>query len=142
MPRYFVLDPTGEPIESTLAEWGTWLQHAHTERRLRHTLIDPDVSVSTVFLGLDHGWILGDPPALWETMIFGGSLNGYQERYSSREAALLGHEVAVELALSKVEPEIRATFLQPSKPPEPPPPEEDEGPQTPGDILRKIGFID
>jgi hypothetical protein len=34
------------------------------------------VRVSTVFLGLDHSWNVG-PPVLFETMIFGGELDGY-----------------------------------------------------------------
>jgi hypothetical protein len=48
------------------------------------------VRVSTVFLGLDHRW--GDgPPLLFETMVFGGPLNGNQERYSTWDAAAEGH---------------------------------------------------
>lgn len=26
--------------------------------------------VSTVFLGLDHSWVIDGPPILWETMVF------------------------------------------------------------------------
>ena len=52
------------------------------------------VTISTVFLGLDHAW--GDgPPLLFETMIFGGSHDQYQERYSSKKEALAGHKQAV-----------------------------------------------
>lgn len=65
------------------------------------------LTVSTVFLGLDHGLYDG-PPVLWETMIFGrGRLASFrgmpflardsydQRRYTSREDALLGHEEMV-----------------------------------------------
>lgn len=41
-----------------------------------------DVSISTVFLALNHQW--GDgPPLLFETMIFGGPHNEYQTRCST-----------------------------------------------------------
>lgn len=50
--------------------------------------------VSTVFLSLDHNW--GDgPPILFETMIFGGEHDGYQERYRTWEEAEEGHEIAL-----------------------------------------------
>lgn len=54
------------------------------------------VRVSTVFLALDHGY--GDePPLLFETMIFGGKPDDYQERYSTWEEAEAGHKRAVAL---------------------------------------------
>jgi hypothetical protein len=58
-----------------------------------------DVTVSTVFLGLDHNW--GDgPPILFETMIFGGERDEYQERYSTWGEAEEGHQRAIELVNS------------------------------------------
>lgn len=44
--------------------------------------------VSTVFLGINHNFFPGGRPVLWETMIFGGPNDGYQERYSSHERAV------------------------------------------------------
>ena len=56
-----------------------------------------DVRVSTVFLGIDHQY--GDgPPLLFETMIFGGGHDGYQERYPTWEMAEAGHKEACSLA--------------------------------------------
>lgn len=52
------------------------------------------VLVSTVFLGLDHSFGSG-PPILFETMIFGGPHDGYQERYSSWDEAEKGHKKAL-----------------------------------------------
>jgi hypothetical protein len=52
-----------------------------------------DVRVSTVFLSLDHNWGHG-PPLLWETMVFGGELDGKCFRYASYdgpEGAVQGH---------------------------------------------------
>jgi len=52
--------------------------------------IYPKVGVSTVFLVIDHGFDDG-PPVLWETMIFGGVLDGACERYASEADAREGH---------------------------------------------------
>lgn len=51
-----------------------------------------DVRVSTVWLGLDHRFGPGPVPLIFETMVFGGDLDGYQERYGSAVAALAGHD--------------------------------------------------
>jgi len=55
-----------------------------------------DVYISTVFLGLNHGYN-GKKPILWETMIFGGKHDQYQVRYASYDDAVKGHEIAVKL---------------------------------------------
>jgi hypothetical protein len=89
----FILDGEGNPVgEPDLLVWGKWLQTAN--RSLAKDQIG-DVRISTVFLGLDHGY--GGSPILWETMIFGGSHDSYCERYTSRAAALEGHAKAVTL---------------------------------------------
>jgi hypothetical protein len=66
-------------------------------RVLAQTEVGP-LLVSTVFLGVDHDFG-GGPPVLWETMIFNAPddhpLDGYQDRYTSREAAMEGHARAV-----------------------------------------------
>jgi hypothetical protein len=71
-------------------------------RRVVHTTLVTDkgrVTVSTVFLALDHSF--GDgPPVLWETMVFGGPADMDQQRYTSREAAEAGHVEAVTWARS------------------------------------------
>lgn len=48
------------------------------------------VHVSTVFLGLDHNYC-GGPPICFETMVFGGKHNDYQERYATWAEAERGH---------------------------------------------------
>jgi hypothetical protein len=59
------------------------------------------ITVSTVFLGIDHRFDLspGTKPILWETMIFGGKHDQYQQRYTSEADAKNGHIVAVLLVL-------------------------------------------
>ena len=55
-----------------------------------------DVRVSTVFLGMDHSFN-GGTPILFETMIFGGEHDQYQERYCTWDEAEKGHQIACEL---------------------------------------------
>ena len=82
--------PTPEP---DLLKWGRWFETADAERIVAKTTVG-DTRVSTVFLGLDHCWGSG-PPLLWETMIFGGSHDGWQERYTSQEEAIRRHNEIV-----------------------------------------------
>jgi hypothetical protein len=55
----------------------------------------PFGDVSTVWLGLNHNF-RSEPPAIFETMIFGGpDEDEYQVRHSTEEAARAGHARAV-----------------------------------------------
>jgi hypothetical protein len=51
-----------------------------------------EVSVSTVFLGVNHRFIPGQAPLVFETMVFGGTMDNSQWRYSTWEEAEAGHE--------------------------------------------------
>lgn len=56
--------------------------------------------VSTVFLMLDHNHGSGGPPVLFETLVtspFDDALDGVWARYETREVALAGHVIAVEI---------------------------------------------
>lgn len=79
-------------------------------RQVELTEFPGGVTVSTVFLGMDHdfgsrwkweagedGWPVpvfpvGYRPLLWETMVFGGPLGDYQRRYRSERDARRGHK--------------------------------------------------
>lgn len=50
-----------------------------------------DVLVSTVWLGLDHNCSDEGPPLIFETMVFGESLDGEKRRYSTEAEAIAGH---------------------------------------------------
>jgi hypothetical protein len=80
-----------EPVAAELYEWAAWYERA--DRTVARTDIG-EVRVSTVFLGLDHNW--GDgPPLIFETMVFGGEFDEWQERYSTWDQAVAGHEAMV-----------------------------------------------
>ncbi len=76
-------------------EWAKWLESNDRVLIQTHSQ-DNSIMVSTVFLGLDHG-LGGHPPVLWETMIFGGKHDQFQERYCSKSEALVGHQKAIDL---------------------------------------------
>jgi len=80
-----------------LMTWAKWFETA--DRHVAKTNIG-DVKISTVFLGLNHNWGSG-PPLLFETMVFGGELDGEQERYSTWDEAEKGHKRMVERVSGK-----------------------------------------
>jgi hypothetical protein len=55
------------------------------------------VSVSTVFLCIDHNWNHDGPPILFETSIFGGPHDGWFQRYATWEEADAGHARALDM---------------------------------------------
>jgi len=76
-----------EPVpEPDLMAWARWFEDAD-----RHVALTEqgDVRVSTVFLGLDHGW--RGPPVLYETMAFVGHDSVGCERYATWTQAEAGH---------------------------------------------------
>ncbi len=84
----YILNANGdpEPCEDLL----TWAKAFEGNRKVASDHVG-NIHVSTVFLGLDHSF--GGPiPILYETMVFGGPLDGERERYATREQAITGHE--------------------------------------------------
>lgn len=101
--EYYILDDDNNPVPAASIEaWSAWFEEASKSGRkvLRRTKVLDDCLVSTVFLGIDHGF--GDgPPILFETMIFGGDFDGEQRRYSTATEALAFHDSLVALAKEK-----------------------------------------
>lgn len=93
MGRYYILE--GREIREIpdLLEWARWF---NTDRKsiARKRFYFRKITVSTVFLGIDHSFDDG-APLLFETMVFGGTLDGEMERYSTYEEALAGHKAMV-----------------------------------------------
>jgi hypothetical protein len=52
--------------------------------------------ISTMFLGIDHSFRPGGPPLVFETMVFGGTMDDWQERYCTWNQAVEGHRAIVE----------------------------------------------
>ncbi len=100
-------DRQGNPM--TMMEWASSFDKVN--RQVKETTVSHysrkwllfrtgwSAYVSTVWLGLDHRFGNG-PPLIFESMVFGGPYDQYQERYSTEEEALAGHIRIVE-ALQK-----------------------------------------
>lgn len=93
------------------------LWFASADRTLRRDQVG-DAEVSTVFLGINHQWKDGEPPVLFETMIFGGPRDGYQNRYSTWEEAEQGHLSALAI-VGGLEPDVRYDGFEKFAPPDP-----------------------
>lgn len=97
MNIYYILNENREVVPaSSVIEWAVWLDDS-TRRIVAQTQFDPDILVSTVFLGLNHRFFGKGPPLVFETMVFG--INAEDEamtrRYSSWDDAETGHKAAV-----------------------------------------------
>lgn len=89
--RYHVLNERHELVEAAdVGEWGRFFQSG--DRRVGKDEIG-DAEVSTVFLGIDHGW--GDKHLWFETMIFGGEHDQASWRYETWDEAIVGHRRVV-----------------------------------------------
>lgn len=78
--------------------WARWFENS--SRHVRDVVV-LDMRVSTVFLGMDHGYGVTDKPVLFETIIFGvdPECAGYQQRYCTEKEAIKGHMVAIRDAM-------------------------------------------
>ncbi len=89
--KYYIEDGNGNPVVVDMTTWASSFEVSN--RKVAKTKVG-EVEVSTVFLGLNHQF--GDgPPLLYETMVFGGPMDGEQERYSTRAEATEGHAATV-----------------------------------------------
>lgn len=92
-PRHYIL--VGRtPMAVDLMTWARAFENRPEVWRIGADEITASCHVSTVFLGLDHNH-RGGEPILFETMIFGGPLDGEQWRYHSYDQAERGHADAV-----------------------------------------------
>lgn len=96
MSKWYILNKTNKPVAKPVLEAAKWLENNPSRKIVKRDEIG-DILVSTVFLGLNHAWLDEQTPVLWETMIFGGEHDQYQERYTSHEDALEGHKKALTL---------------------------------------------
>lgn len=95
MEGYFVLDDRGEPVlERDLEAWTRWFERA--DRSVSRTVIAAHVTVLTTFHGVGTTSELGETPALFQSRVFGGVLNGEDVWSRTRAEAMAGHERLVE----------------------------------------------
>lgn len=96
---YYKLNDDKSVSRCKLLEWAEQLEEMY-KKDTHHIGEDcvNNMRISTVWLGLDHQWVDGESPLLFETMIFKDNNfdSDYLERYSTYEQALEGHKKAVE----------------------------------------------
>lgn len=99
MSDYYILndDHTTTPVE--MMEWALWASKDKGKSVVKQDTFG-EVRVSTVFLGLNHAYLGQGAPLIFETMIFGGKDDGFQERYSTWDQALKGHQKTIDLFLT------------------------------------------
>jgi hypothetical protein len=98
---FYVLNEKGEPVE--VEHFPAELYEAKNEDRQVALTELESASVSTVFLGIDHGFSDG-PPVLFETMSFPDET---QERYHTLKEAIAGHRRHVTRLFGGDPPETR-----------------------------------
>ena len=98
MNEKYILDGHKPVLCDDLMKWAKWFETA--DREVAKTSISDEITVSTVFLDLNHNYGDGEP-LLFETMIFDGKLDEEMERYSTWEDAEEGHKRWVARAKEK-----------------------------------------
>jgi hypothetical protein len=94
----YVLNDAGEPVPAaSVLTWGRWLQ-THGRHIAEDFFLNGQIRISTLFMGVDLRIlpVPGQPPLLFETMVFGGPLHLEKQRYASRAEAAAGHAAIVE----------------------------------------------
>lgn len=92
-PSYYGRD--GQPMGHM--EWAERFGHDRDYKRVALTQVG-ELSVSTVWLGLDHNFAGVGPPLIFETMIHDDAADDWLEdqwRYASEADARAGHEQVV-----------------------------------------------
>lgn len=106
---WYKLDENNNPVHcSDYTEHNQWRLSLDPEKQTAvgctvDRIVINDETVSTVFLAIDHNYDYSSnpKPILFETMIFGGYRDGDQERYSSWDEALEGHNRIVNEIIEK-----------------------------------------
>lgn len=82
-----------------MREWSAWMFGDESKRRIveKTPVAGGIIEVSTVFLGLNHRHFGDGPPLLFETMVFGLTMEDgdMQWRYSTWDDAEAGHKATV-----------------------------------------------
>ena len=89
--RYAILaDDHSVHVVDDLLLWGAWMGNHDTQ--VARSQLSNDLLVSTVFLGLDHGW---NAPIWFETIVFEQGKEIEMFRYATWDEAVEGHECVV-----------------------------------------------
>ena len=101
-PMWYILDKDKNPVPAKdMIQANRLLVDTDSRRVALDEIIVEDyaitITVSTVFLLLDHNHSPKGKPVLFESMIFNGELNQSLDRYRTWKEAEYGHKKMVEL---------------------------------------------
>jgi hypothetical protein len=91
MTKHYILDGR-KVIATDFLTWARWFEK--NDRKVARERVGTNIEVSTVFLGLDHSFG-GTEPMIFETMVFGGPIDGEMTRCSTWEQAEVMHKEMV-----------------------------------------------
>jgi hypothetical protein len=99
MAKFYILNDNGEPERANILTWMDWFSNPDNQnnRIIAKTNIK-GCQISTIFIGFNSS-MGNERPELFETMVFGGELDGKYVRYSTRQEAKNGHEEMVATVL-------------------------------------------
>lgn len=91
---WYILDDNNNPVPCTDSEANDFMLNRREKKIIGRTEVNGHC-VSTVFLCLDHSWMQGGRPVLFETLVFESpdiysEING--ERYHTYDEAVAGHQ--------------------------------------------------
>lgn len=86
-PHYYSRD--GQPM--SLRQWAERFEDDLAYKHVRMSMVG-EVEVSTVWIGLPQAGSTPERPLIFESMVFGGELDGYAWRWSTLEEAEAGHD--------------------------------------------------
>ena len=93
-PEKFILIGREVVPENDLMKWAKAFESSN--RQIAKSVVMEPVTVSTIFLGSDHSHGAGGPK-LFETMIFGGTHDQFQDRCGTYEEAEAMHQRAIDM---------------------------------------------
>jgi hypothetical protein len=98
--RLYTLDDHKPVPCDDVRAWARWYERVEN-RCVDYTAIEPDISVSTIFLGIDTS--TRDPPVLFETVVFAGARteSESQRRCCTWDEARQQHAAIVALVRSR-----------------------------------------
>ena len=100
---WYILDENNNPVKVDGLTAGQWMDDsANRQQRQVNFSTFNNVSLSTVFLSLDHNHYGYGEPILYESLWFGGPFDGHSSRYKTRDEALLGHQRMLEEYLNEL----------------------------------------
>ncbi len=97
--KLYILDGHTPVLCHDIEKWGMWMMLDRAQ--VGETTVG-EMWVSTVFLGIDHGFMHIGPPVLFETMVFLGHESISCDRYCTWEEAEAGHAKVVQTARDQV----------------------------------------